>query len=61
MGARLPRVNYAAALLLSLVLASVATTTSTSLGATAALRAGVFYLRLHAEGVHMTRRISLVR
>ena len=34
--------NYAAALLLSLVLASVATTTSTSLGATAALRAGVF-------------------
>jgi len=26
-----------------------------------ALRAGVFYLRLHAEGVHMTRRISLVR
>jgi len=38
----LARLNHTAALLLALVLASVATTTSASLGAAAALRAGVF-------------------
>lgn len=42
MRASLIRLNHAAALLLSLVLASMATTTLASLGAAAALRAGVF-------------------